>query len=149
MARGSLQTAKHRVRTRCPPLRLLRYHAGMRFSLLLLFCAALACPAFAGNSKKEQASAGARLFANSGCAHCHGDKLEGNDVGPSLRGVGRQLKPEAIKKQIHDGGKVMPAFGDVLSGGQIDQLVVYLRTQRARVPEPKPASAQGRSPGEQ
>ena len=88
---------------------------------------------------KEQA--GAQLFQSSGCTHCHGDKLQGTDLGPNLQGVGRQLKPAEITTQIHDGGKGMPPFGDILTGDQIDQLVAWLRTQKAKAPKvPKPAA---------
>ena len=113
----------------------------MRFVFALLLVAFISTPVFAGSSQKEQAAAGAKLFAESGCAHCHGDHLQGNDIGPDLRGVGRQLKPAELSKQIHEGGKAMPAFGDVLTGDQIEQLVAYLRTQKAKAPKiPKPLS---------
>ncbi len=113
----------------------------MRLVLSFLAIVLVSTPVFAGGSPREQAAAGAKLFASSGCAHCHGDNLQGNDIGPDLRGVGRQLKPAEIYAQIHNGGKAMPAFGDVFTNEQIEQLVAYLRTERARVPEPKPASS--------
>ena len=90
---------------------------------------------------KEQAAAGQQLFQSSGCTHCHGDKLQGTDLGPNLQGVGRQLKPAEITTQIHDGGKGMPPFGDILTGDQIEQIVAWLRTQKAKAPKvPKPAA---------
>ncbi len=107
----------------------------MRFSLLLGLLAA-APFAYGSGPAKEQVAAGAALYASSGCAHCHGANTQGG-IGPSLAGVGRRLKPEELQKQVHDGGGAMPAFGDVLTGDQIDQLVAWLRTKREKTAAPK------------
>jgi cytochrome c551 len=114
----------------------------MSFRLLLVFAGLAVAPlAWAGGPSKAQIAAGDQLFHGSGCAHCHGENLQGSDVGPSLRDVGKRLKPDQITKQIHDGGMVMPAFGNVLSGDQIDQLVAFLRTQKAKTPRKNKPSA--------
>ncbi len=100
----------------------------MRTALLLVLCIAPA--ALAAGPAKEQAAAGAKLFAGSGCAHCHGEHAEGGEIGPSLADAGKRLKPDELRKQVHDGGSAMPAFGDILSGDEIEQLVAFLQTQR-------------------
>ncbi len=82
-----------------------------------------------------QAEHGAQLFEQSGCSHCHGPAGIGGGKGPDLANVSKRLKPEAISHQIHEGGKVMPAFGEVLSEQEIDDLVEYLRTKR-KAPKP-------------
>ncbi len=115
----------------------------MKVSLLALCLLAAAPFAPAADTSKEQAAAGAQLFASSGCTHCHGDKLQGNDIGPSLTTVGRKRTPERIAGQIHNGGGAMPAFGDVLTGDQVAQLVAFLETQRAKPPRAKAAHAAG------
>ncbi len=123
-----------------------RYDAGMRFclrdALLFLGTASIFHPAFADAPLRAQVEAGAALWASSGCSHCHGANGEGGDIGPSLLDVGRRLKPEAISMQIHNGGKVMPAFDNVLTGDQISDLVAYLRTKRAKTPKQAQAPPQ-------
>ena len=75
--------------------------------------------------------AGAVLFHEKGCEHCHGV----NGVGipgkaPSLLTVGKRLKKDAIEKQIHDGGQNMPPFGDALQPDEITALVDMLAKQK-------------------
>ena len=90
---------------------------------------------------------GAALFHEKGCEHCHGV----NGVGipgkaPSLLTVGKRLKKDAIEKQIHDGGKTMPAFGDALQPDEITALVDMLSKQKkapkGSPPIPTPTKAQ-------
>lgn len=77
-------------------------------------------------------SAGAALFQEKGCVACHGERLEGGDKGPNLRGVGRRLKREQIERQIKEGGNNMPPFGDVLESSEVTALVEYLGKQREK-----------------
>lgn len=95
----------------------------------LISAALLAAPSEA--SSKQQKAQGAALFAQKGCAHCHGPSgLGGSDSGPDLSNVRKQLKPSAIAHQIHDGGKNMPPFGSELSDDEIASLVAYLHSRR-------------------
>lgn len=71
-------------------------------------------------------AAGAELFKQNGCEHCHGVDGIGTDRGPSLSTVGKRLKKDQIERQIRDGGKQMPPFQDVLNDDQIRNLVDYL-----------------------
>ncbi len=74
---------------------------------------------------------GGQLFAQIGCAHCHGVAgISGGD-GPSLAEIRKRRKPAEIYAQIHDGGKSRPAFGDHLNPEQINDLVDYLRSKRS------------------
>lgn len=115
----------------------------MRFGLLFLLCAFAAfAPVAQASDSETQVAAGAQLFQSSGCTHCHGEHLQGTDVAPSLLDVGKRLKPEAIENQIQHGGQAMPAFGDVLTGDQVAQLVAYLRKQRAKLPKAAPLAGQ-------
>lgn len=71
---------------------------------------------------------GAELFAETGCAHCHGVRGRGvKSKGPSLRSVGHRLSEAEIERQIHDGGKTMPAFDEALSAEEIAVLGKYLK----------------------
>ena len=90
-------------------------------------------------SSKSDREAGATLFHEKGCEHCHGANLAGTEKGPNLTGVGRYLKSPEIERQIHNGGNSMPAFGDVLAPDEIKQLVDFLLTQRSKVRPPAPA----------
>ncbi len=71
-------------------------------------------------------AAGAELFRQNGCEHCHGADGAGADRGPSLTTVGKRLHKDQIEHQIRDGGKQMPPFQDVFNDEQIRKLVDYL-----------------------
>jgi mono/diheme cytochrome c family protein len=79
---------------------------------------------------KSTKDAGATLFHERGCEHCHGVDGRGGELGPSLSTVGKRLKNEQIAHQIHDGGKSMPAFGDALQPDEIKDLVDYLHAKK-------------------
>jgi mono/diheme cytochrome c family protein len=82
--------------------------------------------AYSSESKK----AGATLFHEKGCEHCHGADGRGGDLGPDLSTVGKRLKKERIERQIRGGGAAMPAFGDVLQPDEIKDLVDFLHAKR-------------------
>ena len=94
-------------------------------------------------------SSGPELFHEKGCEHCHGANGVGiAGKGPSLLTVGKRLKKDAIEKQIHDGGKNMPAFGDALQPDEITVLVNMLAKQKKapkHLPAPVPSPAQPNS----
>src|SRR5579875_3316372 len=70
--------------------------------------------------------AGAQIFKDKGCEHCHGVDGAGTERGPALRTVGKQMHRDQIAEQIRQGGKQMPPFGDVLSEDEMRKLVDYL-----------------------
>ena len=76
------------------------------------------------------------MFHEKGCEFCHGVNGIGTDKGPDLSGVGRLLHKPEIEKQIHDGGKQMPAFGDSLTNDEVQQLVEYLAAKKKKVKKP-------------
>jgi len=84
----------------------------------------------ASKAVREQ---GAAVFHEKGCEHCHGIDGVGTDKGPDLSGVGRHLHKPEIAKQIHDGGKEMPAFGDALTNDEVQQLVEYLAAKKKKI----------------
>jgi mono/diheme cytochrome c family protein len=81
------------------------------------------------SSRKAQA-AGAAVFHDKGCQHCHGADLEGTDRGPDLSTIGKKWHKDRIEQQIREGGNGMPAFGDVLQPDEIKSLVDYLSAKR-------------------
>lgn len=82
--------------------------------------------------------AGAELFKQKGCEHCHGPDGVGTVRAPSLATVGRRLKKDEIEQQIRDGGKQMPPFKDVLNDDETHKLVDYL-SHKKKAPKPPPA----------
>lgn len=99
--------------------------------------------AMAMASSPSQREHGAQVYAANGCQHCHTIANVGGHKGPDLSSVGRTAKKDAIRKQIVYGSKIMPAFGDILSPAEVDDLVRYLRSCKAKpVPQLKaPAQA--------
>lgn len=70
--------------------------------------------------------AGAEVFRQNGCEHCHGVDGIGTDRGPALTTIGKRMHKDEIEHQIRGGGKQMPPFQDVLNDEQVRQLVDYL-----------------------
>jgi mono/diheme cytochrome c family protein len=93
--------------------------------------------AYSSESKK----AGAALFHEKGCEHCHGANGRGGDLGPDLSTVGKRLGKQKIEHQIHDGGAAMPAFGDVLQPDEVKDLVDFLHAKR-KAPKNTPLATQ-------
>jgi mono/diheme cytochrome c family protein len=82
-----------------------------------------------GSSGRQRAR-GAVVFAQSGCQHCHSIRNVGGKKGPDLSGVGRRMKEAQMRRQIVQGSKVMPAFGDILQETELSDLLSYLRSCR-------------------
>lgn len=55
--------------------------------------------------------------------------------------VRRRKTAEEMTKQIHDGGKGMPPFGEQFTAPEISDLVTYLRAKRKFVKVPPPPAA--------
>jgi mono/diheme cytochrome c family protein len=123
-------------------------HRPRLFAILpvVLFFAVLPAPPLFGSSTTPDEQAGAVLFRDNGCAHCHGVGGIGTKKAPSLVNIRKDKNwpPAKITSQILNGGQKMPPFGDSLTDPQIAQLVAYLRAKNRPVPpplpEPKPAA---------
>jgi mono/diheme cytochrome c family protein len=90
---------------------------------------------------KADEQAGALLFRQQDCAHCHGPEGIGGKKAPPLTNLrkNKDWPPEKIAHQILNGGLKMPPFGDSLTDGQIAQLVAYL-TAKHKPPPPSTPS---------
>jgi mono/diheme cytochrome c family protein len=95
---------------------------------LALFSAATVA-GHSASTQPDSVAAGAAIFTNSGCTQCHGPTGEGTAKAPSLRDLHKRMKPDATRKQIHDGGANMPPFGDALTDDQINSLVDFLQSK--------------------
>jgi mono/diheme cytochrome c family protein len=102
------------------------------------------CAASCTFAQADDVKAGAVLFGKSGCPFCHGPAGMGTDRAPSLRDVHKRLSDEQIKHQIHDGGRMMPPFGEALTEDEIAQLSIFLRAKDAWNLVPPPDTAGGK-----
>lgn len=104
-----------------------------------------AAPAHAwwGSKKKAEQRAGALLFRDKGCAHCHGEGAVGGKKAPALTGLPKDKKwtPAKISDQILNGGQKMPPFADSLTDQQVAQIVAYLRARHKPVVPPSTGPA--------
>ena len=115
-------------------------------ALLPILCLLAALPAHAlfGNKNKAAEQAGAILFRDKDCAHCHGVGGIGAKKGPALTDLRKNKlwTPAKLTAQILNGGQKMPPFGETLTDEQISQLVAYLRAKHRPVPQPSNTPAQ-------
>lgn len=111
--------------------------------VLLATSVLLAVAGFPGRRVSAASSAdraaGAVVFKQNGCEHCHGPNGVGTDRGPSLSTVGKRLNKDQIEHQILGGGKQMPPFADVLTFDETRKLVDYLSHMK-KAPKPAPGS---------
>jgi mono/diheme cytochrome c family protein len=99
---------------------------------LLLLCTLILTTTAARASSRGQREHGSELFNANGCVHCHTINKVGGNKGPDLSSVGRTATPAAIRKQIVEGGKGMPPFGEILQPKELDDLIAYLRSCTAK-----------------
>ena len=102
--------------------------------MLFAGCASLlAGSAFAADTKGDAAK-GKDLFEQ--CAVCHNTDSPDKKVGPSLQGLykkgklknGKPVNDANVKAVINAGGNGMPAYADMLSDQERDDLIAYLKT---------------------
>jgi ubiquinol-cytochrome c reductase cytochrome b subunit len=72
---------------------------------------------------------GVNLFYTKGCEFCHAINGYGGKSGPELTNIGRRLSNQEITIRIVNGGNNMPAFGSILSKGELDKLTLFLKSQ--------------------
>ncbi len=91
--------------------------------------AAAVWPAAKGDAEK-----GKEIFQP--CGVCHLPDSEDKKMGPGLKGLfkrekmanGKKLTESNVRTQIDDGGKGMPSYKDMLTDGEKDDLIAYLKT---------------------
>lgn len=80
----------------------------------------------AGGASQGNATAGKQVFATAGCTGCHTlkDANATGTVGPNLD----QLKPSfaLVRRQVTNGGAIMPPFKGKLTPQQIDDVAAYV-----------------------
>ena len=93
------------------------------------------------DAKPDPVKAGAELFGKSGCTFCHGATGMGTERAPSLRDVRKRKSDDEIRHQIHDGGQMMPPFGEALTDEEIANLSAFLRAKDAWNLVPPPVTS--------
>ena len=91
-----------------------------------------------GRGTGESLSNAEDLFQQ--CSGCHNIDTDEKKVGPSLKGLfkreklqnGRPASETNIRLVIRQGGDGMPAFDGILSAGELDRLVAFLKRRRTR-----------------
>jgi mono/diheme cytochrome c family protein len=112
--------------------------------LVLSLALSLASPAYAQpHATKADEQAGAQLFRQQDCGHCHGPEGIGGKKGPPLTNLrkNKEWTAEKLTRQILNGGAKMPPFGESLTDPQIAQLVAYLRAKHKPPPPVTPTPA--------
>ena len=99
-----------------------------------------ACVLLAGASKvmlsagKGDAAKGKAVFEQ--CAVCHNPDSDEKKMGPGLKGLfkkdkmnnGKKPTEAAVRARVDEGGQGMPAYKDMLSDQEKDDLIAYLKT---------------------
>src|ERR1043165_2023380 len=70
------------------------------------------------------------------CSVCHNADSEERKMGPGLKGLfkreklvnGKKPTEANVKAKVEEGGNGMPAYKDMLSDGEKDDLIAYLKT---------------------
>jgi cytochrome c len=70
------------------------------------------------------------------CSVCHNADSTEKKIGPGLKGLfkhdklanGKPVTEANVRAQINDGGNGMPAYKDILSDQEKDNLIAYLKT---------------------
>jgi mono/diheme cytochrome c family protein len=96
------------------------------FPIVAAFAVLCACqshrPPATGDAAKGQATFRAT------CAICHNTDTGDRKVGPGLKGLVQRTPDASVRAKIDRGGNGMPAFEDVLTAPEKDDLIAYLRT---------------------
>jgi len=96
---------------------------------LTLAAAAMAWPASKGDAEKGKA-----VFER--CSVCHNPDSTEKKMGPGLKGLfkrdklasGKKATEANIRARIDEGGQGMPAYKDMLSDDEKNDLIAYLKT---------------------
>ncbi len=97
-------------------------------------CLALAAGPTATWAAKGDAEKGKEVFQQ--CAVCHNADSDEKKMGPGLKGLfqkdkltnGKKPTESNIRAKIDEGGNGMPAYKDMLSDQEKDDLIAYLKT---------------------
>ncbi len=107
----------------------------MKIHAIVGGCAAVVLVAgLAGAAGKSDAAKGKEIFEQ--CSVCHNVDNPDRKVGPSLKGLfkhdklhnGKPVTEASVRALINAGGNGMPAYQDMLSEQDKDDVIAYLKT---------------------
>jgi cytochrome c len=106
----------------------------MKKSLMFLCAGAIALAGSSLYGQKGDAAKGKEVFDQ--CSVCHNADSTEKKMGPGLKGLfkkdklanGKKPTDANIRAKIDEGGNGMPAYKDMLSDEEKDNLVAYLKT---------------------
>jgi mono/diheme cytochrome c family protein len=106
-----------------------------RPTVAAVLCALAILPFAFAQSEKPDAAAGKKVF-EAHCIDCHNADSKEEKVGPGLKGIkdgmlpsGRKANHDNVLNTIEEGiGDEMPAFGDVLSDREKEDVIAYVLT---------------------
>lgn len=89
----------------------------------------------AGKGNEGDAEKGKAVFAQQ-CVMCHNATTTEKKMGPGLKGVfkkdklanGKKATEQNIRTQVDNGGNGMPAYKDMLSEEERNDVIAYLKT---------------------
>lgn len=103
---------------------------------IVAVCLGIAALAFPQGKKGAagDAAKGKEVFEQ--CAVCHNTDTDEVKVGPSLKGLfkhdklknGQKVTDQSVRAMINMGGNGMPAFADLLSEDEKNDVIAYLKT---------------------
>jgi mono/diheme cytochrome c family protein len=105
----------------------------LRIWVLCVALSGAAIPLATGAAKGDPAK-GKEVFEQ--CAVCHNPDSDEKKTGPGLKGLfkkdqlinGKKPTEANIRTKIDEGGNGMPAYKDLLSDQEKDDLIAYLKT---------------------
>jgi cytochrome c len=106
----------------------------MNRSTLLTACLTLIMGSTLAFAGKGDAEKGKEVFQQ--CAVCHNADSTEKKMGPGLKGLfsrekmtnGKKPTDENVLEKINEGGNGMPAYKEMLSDDEKDDLIAYLKT---------------------
>jgi len=105
-----------------------------RFRTLLVCVALTAGPRVFLAADKGDAVKGKAVFQQ--CAVCHNADSDQKKMGPGLKGLfakakladGKKPTDANVRSKLENGGNGMPAYKDMLTDAEKDNLIAYLKT---------------------
>jgi cytochrome c2 len=105
-----------------------------RFHVLVLCVGLAAGSRVMLSAAKGDPAKGKAVFEN--CAVCHNADNVEKKMGPGLKGLfkkdkmanGKKPTEASVRARIDEGGSGMPAYKDMLSDGEKDDLMAFLKT---------------------
>ena len=107
----------------------------MTKSKVLVFCLSAALAAKVATAQaKGDAEKGKEVFEQ--CGVCHNADSDEKKMGPGLKGLfkkekmadGKKTDEKNVRAKVNAGGNGMPAYEDMLSKDERDNLIAYLKT---------------------